>query len=294
MDERYRPHAIEEAWRRRWEETDLYRVTRDPSRPKWYALTMYPYPSGDLHIGHWYAMAPSDAAARYRRMRGYNVLFPMGFDAFGLPAENAAISRGVHPYTWTMQNIATMRRQLRSMGAMFDWSREIVTCDPAYYTWNQWAFLQFFKHGLAYKKRAAAWWCPKDQTVLANEQVVDGRCERCHTEVYQRDLDQWFLAITRYADELLADLDRIKWPERVKTLQRNWIGRSQGAEAEFAVAGTDHSIRVFTTRPDTMFGVTFMTLAPEHPLVEVITTPEQRPAVDAYIAQTRGRRRSTA
>jgi leucyl-tRNA synthetase len=287
MDERYRPQQVEPAWRQRWAETDLYRATPDPARPKWYALTMYPYPSGDLHIGHWYAMAPSDAAARYRRMRGYNVLFPMGFDAFGLPAENAAISRGIHPYTWTMQNIERMRQQLRTMGAMFDWSREIVTCDPAYYKWNQWLFLQFYKHGLAYKKRAAAWWCPQDQTVLANEQVVDGRCERCGAEVYRRDLDQWFLAITRYADELLAGLDRIDWPERVKTLQRNWIGRSEGAEADFAVEGTPHAIRVFTTRPDTIFGVTFMVLAPEHPLVEQITTPEQRAAVDAYVAQAR-------
>ncbi|MCC6628154.1 MAG: leucine--tRNA ligase [Chloroflexi bacterium] len=288
MDERYRPQAVEATWQQRWADTDLYRAVPDPSRPKWYALTMYPYPSGDLHIGHWYAMAPSDVAARYRRMRGYNVLFPMGFDAFGLPAENAAIKRGIHPWTWTMDNIAAMRRQLRTMGTMFDWSREIVTCDPAYYRWNQWLFLKFHERGLAYKKVAAAWWCPNCQTVLANEQVVDGRCERCETEVYRRDLDQWFLAITRYADELLADLDRIDWPERVKTLQRNWIGRSEGAEAEFAVAGADDaSIRVFTTRPDTIFGVTFMVLAPEHPLVESITTPAQRAAVDAYVAQTR-------
>jgi leucyl-tRNA synthetase len=287
MDERYRPHEIEAAWQARWRETDLYRSAPDPGRPKWYALTMYPYPSGDLHIGHWYAMAPSDTGARYRRMRGYNVLFPMGFDAFGLPAENAAINRGIHPSTWTMQNIENMRRQLSTMGTMFDWSREVVTCDPDYYKWNQWIFLQFYKHGLAYKKHAAAWWCPKDQTVLANEQVVDGRCERCGTEVYRRDLDQWFFAITRYADELLADLETIDWPERVKTLQRNWIGRSQGAEIEFAVAGHDASIRVFTTRPDTAFGVTFMTLAPEHPLVERITTAEQRAAVAAYVEQAR-------
>jgi leucyl-tRNA synthetase len=287
MDDRYRPQAIETAWQQRWAESDLYRAVPDPNRPKWYALTMYPYPSGDLHIGHWYAMAPSDVAARYRRMRGYNVLFPMGFDAFGLPAENAAIRRGAHPRLWTLDNIATMRRQLQTMGTMFDWSREIVTCDPEYYRWNQWLFLKFLEHGLAYKKVAAAWWCPNCQTVLANEQVVDGRCERCDTEVYRRDLDQWFLAITRYADELLADLDHIDWPERIKTLQRNWIGRSEGAEAEFPIEGIAESLRVFTTRPDTIFGVTFMVLAPEHPLVEQITTPEQRAAVDAYVAQTR-------
>ena len=286
-EDRYAVHEIEATWRQRWEETALYRVTEDPSRPKWYALTMYPYPSGDLHIGHWYAMAPSDAAARYRRMRGYNVLFPMGFDAFGLPAENAAIRRGIHPYTWTMANIERMREQLRSMGAMFDWSREVVTCQPDYYKWNQWIFLRFFQHGLAYKKKAAAWWCPNDQTVLANEQVVNGRCERCDAEVYRRDLDQWFFAITKYADELLANLETIDWPERVKTLQRNWIGRSEGAEAEFALENVDASIRVFTTRPDTIFGVTFMTLAPEHELVERITTPDQRAAVEAYVAQAR-------
>lgn len=281
----YEPQAVEEKWRRIWEETELYRVYEDPTRPKWYHLTMYPYPSGDLHIGHWYAMAPSDAAARFKRMQGYNVLFPMGFDAFGLPAENAAITRGIHPFKWTMANIERMRRQLRSMGAMFDWSREVITCLPEYYRWNQWFFLQFYKNGLAYRASAPVWWCPKDQTVLANEQVVDGRCERCGTEVYRRDLEQWFFRITKYAEELL-NFDGIEWPERVITMQRNWIGRSEGARVRFETTAGE-AIEIFTTRPDTLWGATFMVLAPEHPLVERLTSPEQRDAVEAYVAQTR-------
>src|SRR5690606_23782554 len=283
--EAYEPHAIEEKWRKIWDETGIYRVVEDPNRPKWYHLTMYPYPSGDLHIGHWYAMAPSDAAARFKRMSGYNVLFPMGFDAFGLPAENAAITRGIHPFKWTMDNIERMRRQLRSMGAMFDWSREVVTCLPDYYRWNQWFFLQFYKNGLAYRASAPVWWCPKDQTVLANEQVIDGRCERCGTEVYRRDLEQWFFRITKYAEELL-NFDGIEWPERVMTMQRNWIGRSEGARVRFQTAAGD-AIEIFTTRPDTLWGATFMVLAPEHPLVERLTSPEQRAAVEAYVDQTR-------
>jgi leucyl-tRNA synthetase len=285
--ERYLPQQIEQKWRDVWAETQLFRMGRnvDDGRDKWYAITMYPYPSGDLHIGHWYAMTPSDAAARYRRMRGYNVFFPMGFDAFGLPAENAAIKRGIHPWKWTMANIENMRQQMRTMGAMFDWEHEVVTCDPEYYRWNQWFFLQFLKHDLAYRKSAAVWWCPNCQTVLANEQVVDGRCERCETEVYQREMEQWFFRITKYADELLS-YDGIEWPEPVRIMQRNWIGRSEGARVAFSIESGD-AIDVFTTRPDTLWGATFMVLAPEHPLVTSLTTDEQRTEVEAYISQAR-------
>ncbi|HEY8491792.1 MAG TPA: leucine--tRNA ligase, partial [Dehalococcoidia bacterium] len=289
MAERYNPREIERKWQARWEADGLYRTPDESDRPNWYALTMFPYTSGDLHIGHWYAMAPSDARARFRRMQGYNVLFPMGFDAFGLPAENAAIKRGIHPKTWTYDNIENMRRQLKTMGAMFDWSREVITADPEYYRWNQWWFLQFYKRGLAYRAMAPVWWCPSCQTVLANEQVVDGTCERCGTEVVKRDLEQWFFKITAYAEELL-DHSGIEWPEQVITMQRNWIGKSTGVTISFAldVPGVEErEIVVFTTRPDTVYGVTFMVLAPEHPLVPKITTPDRRAEVEAYVQQTR-------
>ncbi len=286
--ERYEPQVIEPKWQKIWEETGIYAdVREDPTRPKWYHLVMFPYPSGNLHIGHWFSYAPADAAARYKRMRGYNVLFPFGFDAFGLPAENAAIKHGIHPKVWTMQNIAHMKKQLRSMGAMFDWSKEVITCLPEYYRWNQWFFLQFYKRGLAYRAKAPVWWCPTCQTVLANEQVIDGRCERCSTEVYRRDLEQWFLRITAYAEELLR-FDGIEWPERVITMQRNWIGRSEGARIVFRSERGD-PIEVFTTRPDTLWGATFLVLAPEHPLVETLTTPERRADVEAYVEQARRR-----
>ncbi len=288
--DRYDPGEIEKRWQHRWEADHLYRSPDDDPRPKFYYLTMLPYTSGDLHIGHWYAMAPSDVQARYWRMRGYNVMFPMGFDAFGLPAENAAIKQGIHPYKWTYDNIDRMRRQLRSMGAMFDWEREMVSSDPDYYKWTQWWFLQLYKHGLAYRGLAPANWCPGCQTVLANEQVLPtGHCERCGTAVTKRDLEQWFFRITKYADELL-DLSRIQWPERIATMQKNWIGRSEGVELAFGldVPGVDEKeIRVFTTRPDTIFGVTFMVLAPEHPLVERLTTPEHRAEVEAYVEAAR-------
>jgi leucyl-tRNA synthetase len=285
--DRYEPAAIEPKWRARWEETDIYAVKDDDPRPKWYALTMFPYPSGDLHTGHWYAMAPSDVAARYRRMLGYNVMFPMGFDSFGLPAENAAIKRNIDPKEWTYANIDRMRGQLRMMGASFDWDREVVTSDPDYYKWTQWWFLQFYKHGLAYQAEALANWCPGCQTVLANEQVVDGRCERSDDVVERRMMRQWFFKITAYADELLK-YENIEWPERIKTLQRNWIGRSEGARLHFEVdvPAVTEPLTVFTTRPDTIYGATFMVLAPEHPLVERITTATQRAAVDEYIAAT--------
>jgi len=282
---RYDPRAIEPKWQARWEADGLYHARDGDLRPKFYFVTMYPYPSGDyLHIGHWYAMTPSDAAARYKRMRGYNVMFPMGFDAFGLAAENAAISRGIHPYKWTMSNIDVMRRQLRSMGAMWDWSREVVTCDPGYYIWNQWFFLKMYERGLAYRKLSPVDWCPKDNTTLAREQVIgeDRVCERCGTPVIKKNLEQWFLKITAYADELL-DFSAIDWPERVRTLQTNWIGRSEGVEFAIQVKGHPGvSFRVFTTRPDTVYGMTFCVLAPEHPLVDPLTMPDRRAEVEAY------------
>jgi leucyl-tRNA synthetase len=281
---RYDPATIEPKWQARWEADGRHHAPDGDPRPKFYLLTMYPYPSGDLHVGHWYPMGPSDALARYKRRRGYNVMLPIGFDAFGLPAENAAIERGIHPYRWTMDNIARMRRQLRSMGAMWDWAREVVTCDPEYYVWNQWFFLKMYERGLAYRALAPVDWCPKDNTTLAREQVVGEErvCERCGTPVVKKNLEQWFLRITAYADELL-DYSGIDWPERVRTLQTNWIGRSEGVEFEIQVR--DHpgaAFRVFTTRPDTVFGMTFCVLAPEHPLVDALTAPEHRAAVEAY------------
>ncbi|MDQ6739949.1 MAG: leucine--tRNA ligase, partial [Actinomycetota bacterium] len=290
VSNRYDPAEFESRWQRRWEADELYRTRDDDPRPKYYFLTMFPYPSGDLHIGHWYAEAPADSRARYLRMRGYNVLFPMGFDAFGLPAENAAIKNNVHPYIWTMANIARMRQQFRTMGAMFDWSREIVTCVPEYYRWNQWLFIQFYKQGLAYRQMAAVDWCPNCNTTLAREQVIgdERRCERCETPVIKRDLAQWFLRITNFAERLL-NFDGLDWPDRVKTMQRNWIGRSEGADLEFTALlanGETTPLHVFTTRPDTVFGVTFMVLAPEHPLVPLITSADRRASVDAYIEQT--------
>jgi leucyl-tRNA synthetase len=287
----YMPTQIEPKWQAKWEADGLYHSDIDPKRPKHYALTMLPYPSGDLHIGHWYAMTPADARARYKRMNGFNVMFPMGFDAFGLPAENAAIKRGVHPKEWTYRNIDIMRRQMRTMGAMFDWRREAVSADPEYYKWTEWFFAQLYKHGLAYRKMSPVDFCPHCNTTLAREQVWgdDRHCERCGTPVIKKDLDQWFFRITRYADELL-NYEGMDWPERVKTLQTNWIGRSEGAEVYFTVDGdriteSDSRITVFTTRPDTLWGATFMVLAPEHPLVEKLTTPAQKKAVAAYKKQ---------
>ncbi len=284
--ERYDPAAIEARWQARWEADELYRAVIDRSRPKFYFLTMLPYTSGNLHIGHWYAMAPSDARARFKRMQGYNVMYPIGFDAFGLPAENAAIQRNIHPKTWTYQNIENMRRQLRSMGAMWDWSREAISADPEYYRWTQWFFLKLHEHGLAYKKQSPVDWCPKCNTTLAREQVVgeDRVCERCKTPVIKKDLDQWFFRITNYADELL-DFSHLDWPEPVKLLQTNWVGRSEGARVVFRTEAGD-PMEIFTTRPDTLWGATFMVLAPEHPLVEKLTTPEQAQAVREYVQQT--------
>jgi leucyl-tRNA synthetase len=278
----YKPQEIEARWQAQWEKDGIYHANIDPARPKYYALTMLPYPSGDLHIGHWYAMAPSDARARFMRMQGYNVMFPIGFDAFGLPAENAAIKRNIHPKTWTFQNIERMRGQLRSMGAMFDWRREMVSADPKYYHWTQWFFIQLVKHDLAYRKMSPVDWCPECNTTLAREQVWgdDRHCERCGTPVIKKKLNQWFFKTTDYADELL-DFETIDWPERVKLLQTNWIGKSKGASVVFKTEAGDE-LEVFTTRPDTLFGATFMVLAPEHPLVEKITTDAYRQAVKAY------------
>lgn len=288
MAEKYIPQEIEPKWQAQWAAHGLYDTREDPSRPKFYFLTMLPYPSGDLHIGHWYAMTPSDAAARYLRMKGYNVFFPIGFDAFGLPAENAAIKHRVHPYAWTMGNIQRMRGQLRSMGAMWAWDHEAVTCLPEYYKWTQWFFLKLYDHGLAYRKYSPVDFCPQCNTTLAREQVwgEDRHCERCGTPVIKKELNQWFFKITDYADELLR-YDGIDWPERIRTLQTNWIGRSEGAEVQFTagVPGDRPQITVFTTRPDTLWGATFMVLAPEHPLVAQLTTPAQRAAVDAYCEQ---------
>ena len=285
---RYDPREIDAKWQRRWADDALYQVRDDDPRPRWYALTMYPYPSGDLHIGHWYAMAPSDAHARFMRMRGYNVLHPMGFDAFGLPAENAAINRGIHPARWTMDNIQRMRGQLQSMGPVYDWSREVVTCQPEYYAWNQWFFLRMYEKGLAYRASAPVNWCPTCQTVLANEQVVDGKCERTGDVVIRREMDQWFFKITDYADELLDFSGVVDWPERIKTMQTNWIGRSVGVDISFDISEyglATREVGTFTTRIDTIYGVTFIVLAPEHPLVAQLTTEEHRDAVQAYVEQ---------
>jgi len=286
--DKYNAPEIEKKWQEKWAADRLYEVKEDDPRPKFYAMTMFPYTSGDLHIGHWYAMAPADVHARFMRMRGYNVLHPMGFDAFGLPAENAAISRGIHPYKWTMDNVKNMRRQLRSIGAIYDWSREVVTCLPDYYKWTQWFFLKLYEAGLAYRGEAPVNWCGKCQTVLANEQVLaDGECERCGTSVVKKQLEQWFFKITSYAEELI-DHSHVDWPERIQIMQRNWIGKSTGAEISFGLENegvTEKEIRVFTTRPDTIYGVTFFVMAPEHPLVPRLTTPDRKEEVEKYVFQ---------
>ncbi len=285
--DRYTPAAIEEKWRERWASSGLHNTPDVSDKPNFYFLTMFPYPSGEIHVGHWYAFAPPDAAARFLRMRGHNVLFPMGFDAFGINAENAAIDRGMHPAVWTEKNMAHMREQFNRMGAAIDWRREVVTCYPEYYRWNQWMFLKLYEKGLAYRREAPVNWCPRDETVLANEQVINGRCERCDTLVVKRLLTQWFYRITEYAEELLK-FEGLDWPERVRVLQTNWIGRSEGAELAFPVEGNSgDEIRFFTTRPDTVYGATFMVLAPEHPLVAKITAPAKRAEVEGYVESAR-------
>lgn len=269
MSDKYEFQKIEKKWQQRWVEMDLFRTRSEPSKPKYYYLDMFPYPSGDLHMGHMRNYIIGDVVARHRAMCGYNVLHPMGFDSFGLPAENAAIERHIHPAKWTMDCIARMKEQFSKLGISFDWSREVITCLPEYYKWNQWFFLKFLERGLAYKKLAPANWCPTCQTTLANEEAEGGECWRCGSTVTRKDIEQWFFRITDYADRLLADLDLLDdWPERVRIMQRNWIGRSEGVVIDFKVAETGDKVPVFTTRQDTVYGVTYLVLAPEHPLVD--------------------------
>lgn len=296
--ENYNHKEIEKKWQDKWNEKGIYKVADQvPGKENFYTLFEFPYPSGNLHIGHWYAFAVPDIFARMKRMQGYNVLFPIGFDAFGLPAENAAIKRGLNPKKWTYENITYMENQLRSMGASFDWSRKVVTSDPEYYKWTQWLFLRLYQKGLAYKKKAFVNWCPSCQTVLANEQVIThstisgqvGKCERCGTEVVQKDLEQWFFKTTAYAERLLSDMENLKWPDAIKEAQKNWIGKSEGAEIEFKIKGMEEKIKVFTTRADTIFGVTYIVLAPEHGLIERLKDSkiENWKEIQNYIKQTK-------
>ncbi|MEP0883273.1 leucine--tRNA ligase [Trichocoleus sp. ST-U3] len=287
MESRYNPAAIEEKWQQTWAEQSLDQTPTDSTKPKFYALSMFPYPSGSLHMGHVRNYTITDVIARLKRMQGYRVLHPMGWDAFGLPAENAAIDRGIAPGKWTYQNIAQMRHQLQQLGLSIDWNREVATCSPDYYKWTQWIFLQFLKAGLAYQKEAAVNWDPIDQTVLANEQVdSEGKSWRSGAKVERKMLRQWFLKITDYAEQLLNDLDKLSgWPDRVKLMQANWIGKSTGAYLEFPIVGLDEKIGVFTTRPDTVYGVTYVVLAPEHPLTAKVTTPDRKEAVEGFIQE---------
>jgi leucyl-tRNA synthetase len=286
VDERYEPQQIEAKWQARWHDTAAFAVANEAPGSKYYVLEMFPYPSGRIHMGHVRNYAIGDVVARLKRRRGFHVLHPMGWDAFGMPAENAAIERGIHPARWTRENIAYMRGQLRKLGLSIPWEREFATCDPAYYRWEQLIFTQMVERGVAYKKRSQVNWCDTCATVLANEQVEAGACWRCGNPVLLKELEQWFLKITDYAEELLRDLDRLDgWPEKVRAMQRHWIGRSEGARIRFPVVDSDEVLEVFTTRPDTLFGVTFMSMAAEHPLVDRITTAAQRPAVEALRAK---------
>jgi len=280
------PSAIEAKWQQKWEEAKIFEIDLKKAKNPYYALVMFPYPSGDkLHVGHWYNFAPADSAARFMRMKGNDVMTPMGFDAFGLPAENFAIKSGIHPDTSTRSNVQTMVKQLRRMGCMYDWSKMVNTSSPEYYRWTQWLFLQMYEHKIAYKKEAPVNFCPSCQTVLANEQAQDGTCERCGTAVIQKHLSQWFWKITEYAERLLEGIDKLDWPEKTKLMQRNWIGKSEGAEIIFDLVGHAEKLTVFTTRLDTLFGATYMVLAPEHPLVEKITPKDHFGAVKAYREQ---------
>jgi len=267
VEEKYDPQKVELKWQKYWAEKELYKTELDPLKKKFYCLEMFPYPSGEIHMGHVRNYAIGDVIARYKRMRGYNVLHPMGWDAFGLPAENAAIKHSVHPSEWTYKNIDNMKKQLNRMGLSYDWEREVTTCSPEYYKWNQWFFLKMLERGLAYRKYSYVNWCPACATVLANEQVIDGKCWRCDSTVIQKKLEQWFFRITQYAEELLQGCDELKgWPERVILMQKNWIGKGEGVEVDFPIEGMNEKLRIFTTRPDTLFGVTFMCIAPGHPL----------------------------
>lgn len=288
MDAKYDMQAIESKWQQKWAKQKLGHVTEGADKEKYYLLEMFPYPSGKLHMGHVRNYSIGDVVARYKTMKGFNVLHPMGWDAFGLPAENAAIKNGVHPDPWTRENIINMREQLQTLGISYDWDREVGTCLPDYYRWTQWLFLQLYKNGLAYKKKAAVNWCPSCATVLANEQVVDGCCERCSSEVTKKDLEQWFFKITDYAQRLLDDIEKLPgWPDKVKTMQENWIGRSEGMQLEFKTTGGE-PLPVFTTRHDTVYGVTYLVLAPEHPLVaKLIAGQQQEAAVKEFVAKVR-------
>lgn len=279
---------IDKKWQKKWEETNLYKFDKNDLDNKLYVMEMFSYPSGSkLHAGHWFNYAPVDSWARLKRMQGYNVFQPMGFDAFGLPAENYAIKTGIHPKDSTEKNISTMEKQLKSMGAMFNWENEVITCHPDYYRWNQWLFLQLYKHGLAYRKKAPANWCPSCKTVLANEQVKDGCCERCGTEVTKKDLTQWFFKITDYAEELLQDLDKLDWPSKTKAMQRHWIGKSTGTNVTFKVVDSPVEFSVFTTRVDTLFGVTYVVISPENELVDKITRDAYKDRIEKYKEQAR-------
>ena len=284
----YKPNEVEAKWQKTWVENEQYKTnTEDSSKPNYYTLEMLPYPSGKIHMGHVRNYSIGDVIARFKKMEGFNVLHPMGWDSFGLPAENAAIKHGIHPHKWTMENIEDMKGQLKLLGLSYDWDREIATSTPEYYKFTQEIFLKFLEHGLAYKKKSFVNWCPSCETVLANEQVVQGECERCDSLVIKKDLEQWYFKTTHFAEELLNDLDTLNgWPEKVKTMQRNWIGKSTGAEITFDIDGSDKSVTVFTTRPDTTYGVTYMVLAPEHELVkELVAGTEYEEAVDAFITK---------
>ena len=285
MNEKYNFSEIEKKWQKYWEENDSFKTVEDEDKEKYYVLEMFPYPSGKLHMGHVRNYSIGDVIARFKTMDGYNVLHPMGWDSFGLPAENAAIKHGIHPNIWTWQNIGEMRSQLKELGLSYDWGREVATCHPDYYKWMQWIFIQFYKKGLAYKKENPVNWCPSCQTVLANEQVVDGACERCKSPVGKKNLSQWYLKITDYADRLLDNLDTLDgWPNKVKIMQKNWIGKSIGAEVDFAIKDDDRKLRIFTTRCDTLFGVTYMVLAPEHPYVmSMVEGTEYEAPVKEYL-----------
>ena len=285
MKERYDFGAIEKKWQEKWESEKAFKVTEDPDKEKYYVLEMFPYPSGKLHMGHVRNYSIGDVLARFKRMKGYNVLHPMGWDSFGLPAENAAIKHDVEPSVWTWENISEMRKQLKELGLSYDWDREVATCHPDYYRWMQWIFIQFYKKGLAYKKENPVNWCPSCQTVLANEQVVDGKCERCGSVVGKKQLSQWYLKITDYAERLLDDLDKLPgWPNKVKLMQRNWIGKSTGAQVTFDIEGYDKGLEIYTTRPDTLYGVTYMVLAPEHPyLADLVKGSEYEEKVMKYV-----------
>jgi leucyl-tRNA synthetase len=275
---------IEKKWQKEWDEKGVFKTEQKSDKEKYYVLTMFPYPSGTIHVGHVKNYVIGDVVARYKRMQGYNVLHPFGYDAFGLPAENAAIKNNVDPAEWTFKNIETIRKQIKKIGISYDWDREIATCTEDYYKWTQWIFLKLYEKGLAYKKNAAVNWCPSCVTVLANEQVVNGKCERCGTEIEMKKLEQWYFKITDYSEKLLNDLEKLEgWPENVKTMQKNWIGKSVGAEVHFTIENSGKKLTVFTTRPDTLWGVTFMALAPESPLVEELTTPEQKEEVEAFL-----------